>query len=73
MTAIKNTRGFIKNGVSVFSDASKGIYRHSFPEIESIKSEILNKEFGSFAEDRKNMISDRKMIASDVRKVFSEI
>lgn len=73
MCVIKKAKWFIENGISVFSDASGGRYINSFPEIETMKSEIFSKGTGSFTEDKSNFVNDRKMIASDVRKVLSEI
>jgi type IV secretory pathway VirD2 relaxase len=73
MCAVEKTKRFIKNGIDVFSYASKGNYNYTSSEIENMKSEIFSKGTGSFIEDKNNLVNDSKMVASDLRKVMSTI
>jgi hypothetical protein len=73
MQTFKSAKKFIKNGISVLSEASDGSYNRMSVEIKNMKSEILSKGTGSFIDDKNNLINDSKMIASDTRKVISSI
>jgi hypothetical protein len=73
MQTFKSAKEFIKNGIYIFSDASRGDYDRLSIEIEKMKSEIFNSGTGNFIDDKRNLINDGKMIASDVRKSLSRI
>ncbi|GHS92153.1 hypothetical protein FACS1894203_4230 [Bacteroidia bacterium] len=73
MCVIEKTRRFIKNGFSVFSEASHGGCVRESNEVEEMRAEILGRKTGSFSADRMNLYNDRKNVSSDVRRAYNKL
>ena len=71
MRILKDFVRFIRNGVSVFLDASAGQYRQNSDSISEIREEIMN---GSTrADDKKNLMEDRKHVEHDVYVALANV
>ncbi len=73
MCILKEIGKFVKNGASVFNEASKGQYNEQSEAVRSIKKEILKKTDGSFIDDKHNLAKDRENIKFDIHKSFKEL
>ena len=70
MCILKEVGRFIKNGASTFRDASQGNYRQNSEAIVEIREEVIGKGRNR-ADDKKNLMEDRKKIEKDVRNSFN--
>ncbi|MGI6862590.1 hypothetical protein ACMYZ8_02120 [Bacteroides sp. KG156] len=70
MCILKEVRRFIKNGASTFREASQGNYKQNSEAISEIREEVIGKS-RSKADDRRNLLEDRRKIEKDVRKSFN--
>ena len=57
---------FITNGINVFREASRGQYVDSSELVAQFRREILDHQY-SPAEDRRNLMRDRRNVAADLR------
>lgn len=73
MCIFKEIGKFVKNGASVFNEASKGQYQRESEAVRSIKKEIFTKDDGSFSNDKRNLIKDRESVNNDIRKSFEKL
>lgn len=70
MCILKEVGRFIKNGASTFREASQGNYKQNSEAISEIREEVIGKSC-SRADDRRNLLEDRRKIEKDVRKSFN--
>lgn len=73
MCILKELGKFIKNGASVFNEASLGNYNRQSEAIRSIKKDLFSKENGSFIDDKRNLAKDREKINHDIQKSFDKL
>ena len=57
---------FITNGINVFREASRGQYVDSSELVAQLRREILDHQY-SPADDRRNLMRDRRNVAADLR------
>ena len=72
MCNLKEIVRFIINGAETFRNASKGTYNQSSREVNEFRSEIFQKN-QSRADDRYNLLKDKKNIERDVRVSFDKL
>ena len=70
MCILKEVGRFIKNGASTFREASQGNYKQNSEAISEIREEVIGKSC-SRADDKRNLLEDRRKIEKDVRKSFN--
>lgn len=73
MCIFKEFGKFVRNGASVFSEASRGQYNRESQEVQSIKNEVFSKKYRSFSDDKRNLAKDRENVSNDIRKSFEEL
>jgi hypothetical protein len=63
---------FISSRLSIFSDASRGTYVSRNKEMKALGDDLFKNSNGisAFAVDKKNIASDSKRVATDVRKIL---
>lgn len=62
---------FLRNGTSVFREASKGRYNYESEAVSNLKKEVFKEK--ERIDDKINLLNDRKKIEGDIRKAFNEI
>jgi hypothetical protein len=64
---------FVKNGISVLSDAARGEYRNNNEEMDALGKELFKEVEDASASsiDKKNIYSDSMRVASDARRVIA--
>ena len=70
MCIVRNIRNFVRNGVRVFSAASRGEYRNMSPEVRQLCRELAESSDGP-AIDRRNLRQDKGRIYHDVSTAFN--
>jgi hypothetical protein len=64
---------FVKNGIAVLSEASRGNYRSNNKELEELGKDLFKepKHEPASSTDKRRILSDSKRVAADARKVIS--
>ena len=73
MCIFKEIGKFVKNGASVFNEASKGNYSRQSEAIRSIEKELFSKDDGSFVDDKRNLAKDRENVNRDIRNSYNKL
>lgn len=73
MNKIKSTSLFLKKGFSVLRNASNNRYNQHNEAIEEIRKEMMGSTSSTPADDKRNLMRDKKNVAGDCRRAYEKI